>query len=141
MVSRGSSLCSGAITIYVAPNKVSALVVYTVNTSFESDLAIGKFTSAPVLFPIQFFCISLIDSLQSRPSKSSNKRSAYAVIFNIHWRIVFLVTAVPQRSHLPSFTSSLARPVKQLGHQLIGASASYAKPFLKSCKKIHCVHL
>jgi hypothetical protein len=27
------------------------------------------------------------------------------------------------------------------GHQLTGTSAWYASPFLKSCRKIHCVHL
>ena len=38
-------------------------------------------------------------------------------------------------------TSSLARTVPRAGHQFTGTSAWYAKPCLKICRKIHCVHL
>ena len=43
------------------------------------------------------------------------------------------------RSLLPSMTSSFASTVPSAGHQLTGTSAWYASPFLKSCRKIHCV--
>jgi len=125
--------CSGAMTMYVAPKSVSGRVVYTVSfvlVGLPSLSAIGNCTSPPVLRPIQFFCMSFTLSGQSSSSRSLKRRSAYAVIFKIHWRIVLWVTVAPQRSHFPSFTSSLARPVLHDGHQLIGVSASYASPFL-----------
>ena len=65
-------------------------------------------------------CI-LMDSGQSSLSRSSNSLSAYAVIFSIHCLRSLRVTAVPQRSHLPSATSSFARPVMHEGHQLTKA--------------------
>ncbi|EFR84364.1 hypothetical protein NT04LM_2496, partial [Listeria monocytogenes FSL F2-208] len=43
-----------------------------------------KVTSAPSERPIQLRCISLIFSGQSTRSRSSSKRSAYAVILSIH---------------------------------------------------------
>jgi len=50
--------CSGATTIYVAPNNVSGLVVYTTNSL--SWFASLNLTSAPSLRPIQFLCCALI---------------------------------------------------------------------------------
>ena len=122
VVSSFTSLCSGAITMYVAPKRVSQRVVYT--SRYSSLPSILKRTEAPSLRPIQFLCIAFTDSGQSRESRSSSRRSAYAVILRIHCLMFFFSTFVPQRSHLPSFTSSFASPVLQLGHQLIGVEAS-----------------
>ncbi len=50
--------------MYVAPNRVSGRVVNT-SISMSSCPTTGKTTDAPVLRPIQFRCIVLIDSVQS----------------------------------------------------------------------------
>ena len=51
------------------------------------------------------------------------------------------VEAMMAASVLPSMISSLATTVPSSWHQLTGISASYARPFLYICSKIHCVHL
>ena len=83
--------CSGATTKYVAPYKVSGLVVYT-SKNEESSSETGNFNCAPSLLPIQLRCISLMDSGQSKSSKSSNNRSANFVIFSIHCFIGLRIT-------------------------------------------------
>ena len=52
----------------------------------------------PFDFPIQFFCISFIESLQSIWSNPVNKRSAYAVMRNDHCFIFFCSTGNPPLS-------------------------------------------
>ncbi len=74
--------------------------------------------------PIQLRCISLMPSGQSSVSRSLRSRSAYSVIFSIHWRIGFLTTGWLPRSDLPSITSSFASTVPSAGHQLTGTSAT-----------------
>ncbi len=78
-----TSGCSGASTMYVAPNSVSGRVVNTVIAT-SSWPSTAKSTSAPTLRPIQLRCIVLIDSGQSRRSRSARSRSLYAVIRSIH---------------------------------------------------------
>ena len=63
VVIMSTSSCSGDKTQYVAPNNVSHLVVNTVNVL--SLFLILKITCAPTDLPIQFRCISLVDSGQS----------------------------------------------------------------------------
>ena len=64
---------SGATATNDTPNIVSGLVVYAVSViSFSSTL---NSISAPTLFPIQFCCIFLVSSGQSKlssPVKSSS---------------------------------------------------------------------
>ncbi len=72
----------------VAPNSVSGLVVNT-STSPAGD---EKRTRAPSLRPIQLRCINLIGSGQSKRSRSSISRSAYAVMRIVHWRMLRLNT-------------------------------------------------
>ena len=60
--------------MYVTPKRVSGLVV---KTSIVSPLSVSNFTFAPMLFPIQFFCIVITGSGQwplrsSRSFKSSS---------------------------------------------------------------------
>ena len=62
VVSFSTKGCSGARTIYVAPKRVSGLVVNIFITSLEPSIL--KSTSAPTLFPIQFRCISFVLSGQ-----------------------------------------------------------------------------
>src|SRR5215831_10017144 len=100
-----------------------------------------KVTSAPSDLPIQLLCIVLTFSGQSRCSRPLSRRSAYFVMRSIHWLSSFFVTSVPQRSHLPLTTSSLAMPVLQLGHQFTGMNVLYASPALNIFTKIHWVHL
>ena len=69
-----TSGCSGASTMYVAPNSVSGRVVKTVMTS--SWPSTPKSTDAPVLRPIQLRCICLMESVQSSRSRSASSRSA-----------------------------------------------------------------
>ncbi len=108
--------------MYVAPNMVSGRVVNTVIGS-PMDGA-GKWISAPSLRPIQLRCISLIGSGQSRTSRSSIKRSAYAVIRIFHCFSGRLKTGKLPRSLRPSdVTSSLASTVPNPGHQFTGASS------------------
>ncbi len=66
--------CSGAKTIYVAPNNVSGRVVKTVISLFIDGSS--NFTSEPTDFPIQFRCRSLTFSGQSTSSSPSNRDSA-----------------------------------------------------------------
>ena len=84
-----ASACSGASTIKVAPWSVSGRVVYTV---IFSSLSVYR-ESPPLrrrILPIQSVCIFLTFSGQSSLSRSSSRRSAYAVIFSIHWRKILL---------------------------------------------------
>ena len=96
--------------------------------------------SAPSLLPIHSRCIVSVPSGQSSRSRSSSSRSAYAVMRSIHCRSLRRSTRVPQRS-----TTRPASPLRwrdrcgQCGHQLIGATSSYARPRSKSLRKIHCV--
>ena len=62
-------------------------------------------------------------SMKSRSSRSSMSRSAYLVMASIHWLFSLRMTWPPQRSHTPSTTSSLARTILQLVHQLTGMEA------------------
>ena len=104
--------CSGASTMNVAPNSVSGRVVNTsIGPAGESNR-----TRAPALRPIQLRCIVFSESDQSRWSRSSISRSAYAVMRIIHWRIVRLNTGKLPRSLRPSaVTSSLATTVPEAG--------------------------
>ena len=107
-----------------APNSVSGRVVNTV-IGPASD---GKWTLAPWLRPIQLRCIALIASVQSSRSRSSIRRSAYAVIRIIHCRMLRLNTGKLPRSERPSaVTSSFATTVPRPGHQLTGASLTYGE--------------
>jgi hypothetical protein len=74
--------------------------------------------------------MSFIPSGQSRASTSFSSLSAYFVIASTHCLIFFFSTVVQHLSQAPLFrTSSLAKPVLQLGQKFIGKSCSYAKPF------------
>ena len=68
--------------MYVAPKRVSGLVVNTV--ILDLILGISKITSAPTDLPIQFLCKSFTWSGQSKESRPSSNDSAYSVIRNIH---------------------------------------------------------
>src|SRR3989344_4750488 len=129
----------------VAPKSVSGRVVKTLTLCVPSFCPgmpeSGNSNFAPSERPIQFLCDSLIDSGQFNASKSERRRSAYSRIFKTHWRSGFFSTSEPHRSHLPPSRSSSASPVLHDGHQLMGSCDSYASPFLKSWRKIHCVHL
>lgn len=122
-----TSECSGLNTKNDVPKIVSGRVVKTsILLSVSSTL---KDTFAPSERPIQLRCISLIDSGQSKSSKSSNKRSAYSVI------LVPIVSLVydklrPPRSETPSTTSSFDKTVPKAGHQFTATSSTYAKPLL-----------
>ena len=104
----------------VAPNSVSGRVVNTLS----GPASVAKCTVAPVERPIQLRCMVLTDSGQSTRSRSSSRRSAYAVIRIFHWRRVRVNTGKLPRSLRPSaVTSSLASTVPSPGHQLTGASS------------------
>src|SRR3989338_2840077 len=100
---------------------VSTRVVKTLRTSEE--FSSPKPISAPQLLPIQLICWVFIFSKKSTLSKSSINLSAYFVIFSIHCFKRLCSVLAPHLSHDPSTTSSLARPILQLGHQLMGTSA------------------
>ncbi len=118
VVTVSTSGCSGASTTYVQPYNVSARVV---NTSKLSPLSKSNVIKPPLDLPIQFFCISLVFSGQSRLSRPLISSSAYFVMPKNHCVKSFFITWLPQRSHLPSTTCSLASTVLQLSHQLTGA--------------------
>jgi hypothetical protein len=106
----------------VAPNSVSGRVVKT-STWASGSVATGKRTCAPSDRPIQLRCMALTLSGQSIVSRSSTRRSAYAVIRMFHWRRLRWNTGKFPRSERPSaVTSSLASTVPSPGHQLTGAS-------------------
>ena len=88
-----------------------------------SPLVAVKSTSVPSDRPIQFFCWIFTRSMKSRSSRSSMSRSAYLVMASIHWLFSLRMTSPPQRSQTPSTTSSLARTILQLVHQLTGMEA------------------
>ena len=67
--------CSGASTTKETPKIVSGRVVNTSILELSSRSKLKK-TDAPIDFPIQFLCCSLIDSVQSMVCKPCNKRSA-----------------------------------------------------------------
>mmetsp|Transcript_16194 Transcript_16194/g.38514 ORF Transcript_16194/g.38514 Transcript_16194/m.38514 type:complete len:212 (-) Transcript_16194:376-1011(-) len=133
--------------------RVSGRVVKTLITSSASALAAApsasaggvtpKSTYAPSERPIQFSCAVFVPSGQSTPlaSRSSARRSAYAVIFRTHWRSGIRTTGKLPRSERPSMISSLASTVPSSGHQLTSFLSWKARPRLKSCRKIHWVHL
>ena len=76
-----------------------------------------KFTSAPWLRPIQLICWVATRSMKSTSFRSSIRRSAYSVIFSIHWLLTLWTTSLPHRSQTPPTTSSLASTTLQLEHQ------------------------
>ncbi len=154
VVSSATSGCSGARTMKVAPKSVSGRVVKTRMTgrsawsfagSWRSSAillrASGKTTSAPSLLPIQFSWAFFVVSDQSIQDRFSSRRSAYSVILKNHCARKRCSTGVPQRSHAPAITCSLASTVLHEGHQLTGASLRSASPASKSWRKIHWVHL
>src|SRR3989338_8319153 len=153
--------------MYVAPNNVSGRVVKTfmslrggvlaneaipchfrlfagllrepAESANSLAMTIGNAISAPSLLPIQFRCMCLIGSGQSKSSKCDNKRSGYEPFFPLgsvpvtlknHCSKFFWMTLLPQRSQLPSMTCSFAKTVWQSGHQFTGASLLYASPAL-----------
>ena len=119
--SASASGCSGASTMNVAPNRVSGRVVKTLNGCSDS---VGKAMVAPIERPIQLRCMVLTDSGQSIRSRSSSRRSAYAVIRIFHWVRVRVKTGkFPRSLRRSAVTSSLARTVPRPGHQLTGASS------------------
>jgi hypothetical protein len=88
VVMRATIGCSGATTMYVAPNSVSGRVVNTVSVaSGPSTSASLKSASAPSERPIQWRCMSSTLADHSSSSRSVSSRSAYAVMRSIHWRI------------------------------------------------------
>src|SRR5262245_39069558 len=104
----------------------------------------GNSISAPSDRPSQLRCAVVVESDQSildLSSRLASSRSAYSVIRKNHCSSVRCSTMVPQRSQAPLITCSFASTVLQLGHRLTGAAFLYAFPALKSCTKIHCVHL
>jgi len=125
---RSSSGCSGESTMNVAPKRVSGRVVKTVRRSSPSAAGTAKWTRAPVDRPIQLRCIALTLSGQSMDSRSSMRRSAYAVMRICHCRRLRWKTGKLPRSLRPSaVTSSFASTVPRPGHQLTGASETYAR--------------
>ena len=96
-----------------------------VKTSIASSPDL-KVTRAPCERPIQFRCMDLTFSGQSSRSRSSTRRSAYAVIRIIHCRRLRRKTGKLPRSLRPSaVTSSFDSTVPRPGHQLTGASEMY----------------
>ena len=115
MVTFFNSLCSGESTINETPNMVSGLVV---NTSILFSIpVIWNLIVAPFDLPIQFFCVSFIDSDHSNLSISFISRSAYAVILILHCLIFFCSTGCPPLSENPFLISSFAKTVPSSGHQ------------------------
>ncbi len=114
----------------MAPNSVSGRVVKTETASGSpaSCPTMGKRISAPSLRPIQFSCALRVVSDQSMCFRFSSSLPAYWVILKNHWLRNLISTAVPQRSHSPPTTCSLASTVLQLGHQLTAASFFSASP-------------
>jgi hypothetical protein len=103
---------------------VSGRVVKTVITSSPT----GKSTCAPRERPIQLRCIILTGSGQSSVSRSSTRRSPYAVIRIIHcFRLRWKTGKLPRSLRPSGVTSSLASTVPSPGHQLTGASDMYAR--------------
>src|SRR3989338_2801207 len=117
--------CSGARTTYVAPKIVSGLVVKTGKRSLV--FLISKKISTPKLLPIQLACMATTRAGQScNFFKSSRSSSLYWVIFKYHWSKSFCTTVVLHRQQVSLMTSSLARVVSQLGHQLTDEAFLYA---------------
>jgi len=116
-----TSACSGESTRNVAPQSVSGRVVKTVIVS--SAPSTEKRTSAPSERPIHSRCWILIDSGQSRPSRSASRRSAYAVILSIHCFSGRRTQGKLPRSERPLMTSSLASTVFNSSHHHTGTSA------------------
>ena len=110
--------------MYVAPYSVSGRVVNTRISRPATGAALWKTTSAPSLRPIQLRCMATVEAGQSSSSRSASRRSAYLVMRSSHWRRSLRTTGLPQRSHRPWLTSSLARPVLSTGHQLMGTTPS-----------------
>ena len=131
VVSIGTSSLSGASTMNVTPNMVSARVVNIVNfTSLSFTL---NCISVPSLRPIQLRCVSFSDSVQSIFSRPSSILCAYADTRRHHCFIFFCTTGNPPRSDTPSTTSSLASTVPNSGHQFTIVSFRNAmRQFIRS---------
>ena len=97
-VSFSTHSLSGASTMKVTPNTVSARVVNIVMSYSSEPLDTLNTISAPWLFPIQLRCISLRESVQSRSSRSSRRRPAYADTLSCHCVIFFCSTGCPPRT-------------------------------------------
>ena len=121
-VSFSTHSLSGASTMNVTPKTVSARVVKMVMSYSSVPFETLKTISAPWLFPIQLRCMSLRESVQSRSSRSSRRRPAYAETRSCHWVIFFCSTGWPPRTEYPSFTSSFASTVPRAGHQFTAVS-------------------
>ena len=98
VVSFSTHSLSGARTMKVTPKTVSARVVNMVMSYSSAPLLTLNTISAPWLFPIQLRCISLSESVQSRSSRSSSRRPAYAETRSCHWVIFFCSTGCPPRT-------------------------------------------
>ncbi len=116
VVTSSTYLLSGASTMNVTPNTVSARVV-NISSARSSRPSMLKRISAPSERPIQLRCVSLIDSDHSILSRPLRRRSAYADTRRHHCHISFCTTGYPPRTERPSLTSSLASTVPSLGHQ------------------------
>ena len=92
VVSFSTHSLSGASTMNVTPKTVSARVVKIVISYSCEPLLTLNTISAPWLLPIQLRCISLRESVQSRSSRSSSRRPAYAETLSCHWVIFFCST-------------------------------------------------
>ena len=90
VVSCATNSLSGASTINVTPNIVSARVVKIVNSMSLSFMR--NCISVPSLRPIQLRCVSFIESLQSILSSPSSRRCAYADTRRHHCFIFFCTT-------------------------------------------------
>jgi hypothetical protein len=106
----------------VAPKIVSGRVVKTRRLS-PAGLSSANRTSAPSERPIHSRCWVLIDSGQSRRSRSASRRSAYAVIRSIHCFSGRRTQGKFPRSERPLITSSFARTVFSSSHHQTGTSA------------------
>ena len=122
VVNCSTSSLSGASTMNVTPNTVSARVVKIVIGRCLSPHTVSKTISVPSERPIQLRCISFSESDQSRASIESSRRPAYADTRSCHCVIFFCSTGYPPLTLNPSFTSSLARTVPSPSHQLTDVS-------------------
>ena len=126
VVSCCTSSLSGASTINVTPNTVSARVVNMVTGMCLSPHTVSNIISVPSERPIQLRCISFRESDQSSLSSESRSLAAYAETRNCHWVIFFCSTGKPPLTLSPSFTSSFASTVPRPSHQFTLVSPWYA---------------
>ena len=132
-------LLLGEIRQKVVPNISQGLDVNTSNTKFV--FSILNLTLIPFNFPIQFFCISLVELGKSIVSNPFSNFSAYSGILITHCFMFFFTTGYPPRSLFPSIISSLASTVPSSSHQLTLVSTYSTSPSKYICLNIHCVHL